>query len=112
MNHADLHQPDFGTGEKTLPVYIAGTIACVFLTLLPFGAVMWPVLPPSATAGLIFTSALAQFIIQLACFLQVNTRTDQARMNLQSFALCMFILIVLLAGSLWIMANLSYNMSH
>src|SRR5690606_29899473 len=102
----------YGTGEKTLPVYVAGVIACVFLTLLPFAAIMRPMLPKSATLGIIFTAALAQFIIQLACFLQLNTRTEQARLNLQSFALCLFILFVLIAGSMWIMVNLSYNMMH
>jgi len=112
MSQSDLHQPDFGTGEKTVPVYLAGTIACVILTLLPFAAVMRPILPPSATIGVVFTAALAQFIIQLGCFLQLNNRTDQARMNMQSFALCLFILFVLIAGSLWIMQSLSYNMAH
>lgn len=112
MSQSDLHQPDYGTGEKTLPIYLAGTIACIILTLLPFAAVMRPVLPTSATVGVVFTTAIAQFIIQLTCFLQLNNRTEQARLNLQSFALCLFILFVLLAGSIWIMQNLAYNMMH
>ena len=112
MSHADLPQPDFGTGEKSLPVYIAGAITCVFLTLLPFAAVMWPMLSASATIGLVFTAAIAQFVIQLICFLQLNTHTEQAKINLQSFALCLFILFVLIAGSIWIMNSLAYNMMN
>jgi cytochrome o ubiquinol oxidase subunit IV len=112
MSHIDTHQPDYGTGEKTLPVYLAGTITCVLLTLLPFAAVMFPLLSKAATLGLVFTAALAQFIIQIVCFLQLNARTEQARMNLQSFSLCLFILFVLIAGSIWIMQSLSYNMGH
>lgn len=101
---------DYGTGEKRLDVYIAGIITCVFLTIVPFGAVMYPVLSHATTIGLVVTCAVAQFVIQLICFLRLNYDTEQARTNVQSFALTLFILFVIIVGSLWIMTSLHMRM--
>lgn len=105
-------QADFGTGEKTLEIYIIGIVVCVFLTLIPFAAVMLPVLSHATTVGLVVTCALAQFIVQVICFLRLNYSTEQARLNVQTFGLFLFILLVIVMGSLWIMWNLNYFMSH
>jgi heme/copper-type cytochrome/quinol oxidase subunit 4 len=48
--------------------------------------------------------------VQLICFLRMNYDTEQARMNVQSFALGLFILFIVVIGSLWIMVNLAYRM--
>lgn len=106
------HHPDFGTGEKTFEIYLVGLIACIFLTLLPFGAVIYPVLSPATTVGLVVTSAIAQFLVQLVCFLRLNYHSEQARLNVDSFGFFLFIVFVIILGSLWIMSNLNYFMSH
>ena len=105
-------EPDYGTGAKTLEIYIIGFVTCLLLTLLPFGAVMVPVLSHATTVGLVVACAFAQFFVQVVCFLRLNLNTAQARLNVQSFALCIFILFVIIAGSLWIMWNLNYFMMN
>lgn len=110
MNSSHPSKVDYGTGEKTLEIYTIGMIVCVFLTLLPFGAVMIPILSRPTTVGLVVACALSQFIVQLVCFLRLNYNTEQAMLNVRSFALCLFILFVLLAGSLWIMWTLDQRM--
>ena len=112
MSNHESATSDLGLGEKKLSIYIAGTITCIFLTLLPFAAVMFRGVFEETAVGIIVTCALAQFIIQLVCFLRLNYHTEQARLNVQSFALCLFILFVILVGSLWIMDNLHHNMMH
>ena len=112
MSHHEITQPDFGSGEKTLDVYVTGTIVCVILTILPFAAVMTRFLSDATTVGVVVTCMFAQFIVQLVCFLRMNYDTEQAKINVQTFAFTLFMLFVVIAGSLWIMASLSYNMMH
>ena len=112
MTHHQTIQPDFGAGEKTLDVYVAGTIICVFLTIVPFMAVMWRFLSEATTIGLVVACMFAQFIVQLVCFLRMNYHTEQARVNVQSFAFTLFMLFVVVAGSIWIMSSLQYNMMN
>lgn len=103
-------EPDFGTGEKKLSIYIIGTILCVALTLIPFAAVMRPEVSDAATLGVIFVSAIAQFITQVVCFLRLNYSTPQSRMNVMSFIFSIVVLLVVVVGSIWIMWNLNYHM--
>tara|TARA_B100000989_G_scaffold290850_1_gene264507 strand:+ start:9378 stop:9698 length:321 start_codon:yes stop_codon:yes gene_type:complete len=105
-------QPDYGTGEKKLSVYIFGLFLCVVLTLIPFGAVMYPDLSDAKTFIVIMVSATLQFLVQVVCFLRLNYSTEQAKMNVMSFILSIFILFVVVAGSLWIMYTLNYRMMH
>lgn len=110
MSHSETHTSDLGFEKKTFEIYLAGIIACVFLTLIPFAAVMWPVLSTATTAGLVVSCALAQFVVQVVCFLRLNYHSEQSRTNTQSFILFMMIVFIIVAGSLWIMWSLDARM--
>lgn len=101
---------DYGMSEKTLGIYTLGIVLCVILTIIPFAAVMWPTFSTTTTVWLILASAFTQFAVQLICFLRLHYGTEQARINVQSFALTLFILFIVIAGSLWIMVNLHHRM--
>lgn len=101
---------DYGTGKKKLSIYAIGIALCVLLTLIPFGAVMQQGLSRIDRFETIFLAAIAQLVVQVVCFLRLNTRTEQSRMNTMSFLFCIVILAVVIGGSLWIMWNLNYNM--
>lgn len=105
-------EPDFGTGEKNLSVYVKGILACIVLTLIPFAVVHAGSLTPGATIAVIFSTATAQFLVQVVCFLRLNYTTEQAKMNTLSFIFTLVIMVIVVAGSLWIMYNLNYNMMH
>jgi len=109
-DHLDA-QPDYGTGQKKLSIYIAGIIACAILTLLSFWAVMESHLSRGQIFALIYISACVQFLVQLVCFLRLNTMTHQGRMNVMAFVFTIVILVCVIAGSLWIMYNLNYAMT-
>ena len=112
MSDHDITQPDYGTGQKKLGVYLFGFISCTILTLIAFWAVMSERFAKNEVLIIIFTAAIVHFIVQVACFLRLNTQTEQGRMNVMSLLFTGVILITIIAGTLWIMWNLSYFMAH
>lgn len=110
MNNTVVSESDFGTGQKKLSIYIAGIIGCAILTLISFWAVMSHAFARREVFIIIYTSACVQFMVQLICFLRLNTQTEQGRFNVMSLVFFGIILISIIVGSLWIMSNLSYNL--
>ena len=108
--HAQNNLTDFGTGQKTLSIYLIGLIACVILTLISFGAVMAQVFPKNITFVIIFLSAIIQFLVQVIFFLRLNTQTEHGKLNVMSFVFTGVILFCLVFGTLWIMSDLNYNL--
>ncbi|MFZ2314955.1 MAG: cytochrome o ubiquinol oxidase subunit IV [Gammaproteobacteria bacterium] len=107
MSHAD-----YGTGDKKLGVYVKGLIACSILTLISFWAVMMGDLTKLQTFIVIYASACAQFLVQLVCFLRLNTQTEQGKNNVMALIFTAVILVSIIVGSLWIMWNLDFYMVH
>lgn len=107
-----MHHADFGTGDKKLGVYVKGLIACTVLTLLSFWAVMMGDLTRLQTFVIIYASAIVQFLVQLVCFLRLNTVTPQGKNNVVALLFTGVILIAIIAGSLWIMWNLNFFMMN
>jgi len=110
-NHIE-NQPDYGTGKKTLGVYVVGVISCSILTLISFWAVMTSHLVKWQVFTIIYVAACIQLFVQLVCFLRLNMQTQQGQTNVMSFIFTIVILISIILGSLWIMSNLNYNMMH
>ncbi len=110
MHHHEISQPDYGTGKKKLGIYVVGLICCSILTLIAFGMVMANMFPRWAVFTVIYSAACMQFLVQLFCFLRLNTQTKQGKINVMSILFTGVILLFIVAGSLWIMWNLNYNM--
>ncbi len=55
--------------------------------------------------------AISQLLVQSYCFLRLNTRSENT-WNTMPFLFTIFIIAVLVGGSVWIMYNLNYNMFH
>lgn len=102
---------DYGLGKKKLGVYSFGIVLCLILTVIPFYAVMYQ---PFASVQSIFYTiivcAVLQLLVQVKCFLSMNTKTPQAQYNVMSFIFTLVILTVVIGGSMWIMYHLNYNM--
>lgn len=110
MTHHDISQPDYGTGQKKLGMYVVGIISCSILTLISFWVVMSGQLSRAEIFTVIYSSAVIQFLVQLICFLRLNTQTEQGKTNVMSLIFTGVILISIIVGSLWIMWNLNYYM--
>ncbi|MFW0083235.1 MAG: cytochrome o ubiquinol oxidase subunit IV [Coxiella-like endosymbiont] len=102
----------YGTGKKKLSVYLLGVVLCVILTSISFLAVLYSNLSVSMILAIIFISAILQFIVQVVCFLRLNTKNEQSRMNLMSCIFMRVILFILISASVWILWSLRYCMTH
>jgi len=110
MHNHEINQPDFGTSQKKLGIYIVGFITCSILTLISFWTVMSGQFTKWEMFIIIYAAAFIQFFVQLLCFLRLNTQTKQGRTNVMSIIFTGVILTSIIIGSLWIMWNLHYNM--
>lgn len=108
---AELHENlEFGTGKKTLFSYILGFILSILLTLLAFVLVQHHLVPDSQLGIILMSLAIIQFIAQSLCFLRLNS-SKEGLWSLLPFLFIILIIFIIVAGSLWVMQNLNYNMT-
>ncbi len=107
------------SGLKTLKSYCIGFLVSLLLTLIAF-FVVWMHAEPLykhhlfSDVGVIVTImglAVLQLFVQVTCFLRLNA-SREGRWELMPFLFAILILVVFVAGSLWIMYNLNYNMMN
>ena len=89
--------------------YIIGFAGALGLTLLAFWLAMNKVLEGQWLIAVLMTLAVVQLSVQLIFFLHVG-QEDRPRWNLTALLFMLIILVIVVAGSLWIMNNLNYNM--
>jgi cytochrome o ubiquinol oxidase operon protein cyoD len=102
--------PDVERGTSSgVPVYSIGLALAVILTAMSFWvantSLLWP---PGVTLGLTVL-AIAQMGIHLVFFLHVTTGPDNTN-NVMALAFGVLIVLLVVVGSLLIMADLSDNM--
>jgi cytochrome o ubiquinol oxidase operon protein cyoD len=97
-----------GTSYGVL-VYTIGLVLAVMLTATSFWvantSLLWP---PGVSLGLTVL-AIAQMGVHLVFFLHITTGPDNTN-NVLALAFGVLIVFLVVAGSLWIMANLNDNM--
>lgn len=90
--------------------YVLGLALAVLLTAVSFfiagTSLVWG---PSIPVALVVL-AIAQIGIHLVFFIHITTGPDNVN-NVLALAFGVFVVMVLIVGSLWIMANLHYNMA-
>lgn len=106
-NHAD-----FGTGQKKLGLYLIGFISCSILTLIAFWTVLSARFSKWEVFIIIYAAACIQFFVQVVCFLRLTTKTEQGKSNIMAFVFTGVILVCIILGSVWIMANLYFYTMH
>lgn len=89
--------------------YLVGFLLSVVLTAIPFWLVMTGALDRQATALIIIGFAVAQILVHTVCFLHVNTRSEGG-WTLLAYAFAAVTVLIVIAGSLWIMFHLNTNM--
>ena len=92
-----------------LHVYLIGLFLAVLLTATSFWAANTSLLwAPGVPTGLAVL-AIAQMGVHLVFFLHITTGPDNTN-NVLALAFGILIVMLVVAGSLWIMANLNANM--
>jgi cytochrome o ubiquinol oxidase operon protein cyoD len=122
MSHSDRehdwHYPDTAPGDKPFEghdaaegvgSYLVGLALAALLTVVSFfisdTTLVWG---PSIPVALVVL-AIAQMGVHLVFFLHITSGPDNVN-NIMALAFGVLIVLLLLTGSLWIMAHLNHNM--
>ncbi len=96
-------------GREDLISYMVGLGLAILLTCVSFfiagTSLVWA---PSIPIAL-FVLAVAQMGVHLVFFLHITTGEDNVN-NIMALAFGILIVVLLIAGSLWIMSHLDHNM--
>jgi cytochrome o ubiquinol oxidase operon protein cyoD len=88
--------------------YLIGFALALALTVIPFAAVYWALLPAGAALAVIALAAIVQIVVQLHYFLHIDFKRTP-RENLMALCFAGFLILVMVGGSLWIMFDLHYR---
>ncbi|MGO4763927.1 cytochrome o ubiquinol oxidase subunit IV [Cupriavidus sp. 2KB_3] len=107
--HGHDHEEDIGP-HATLGGYLTGFVLSVFLTAIPFWLVMGDVFDKtSTTAAVILLLGAVQIVVHMIFFLHMNARSEGG-WNMLSLIFTLVLVVITLAGSLWVMFHLNSNM--
>lgn len=112
--HADHDDPhdhhDEGGPHVTVKGYVTGFVLSVILTAIPFWLVMAKVFDDSSTTALVILGfAAVQIVVHMVFFLHLDAKAE-AGWNMLALIFTAVLLIIMLAGSLWVMHHLKHNM--
>ncbi|MGK9235348.1 cytochrome o ubiquinol oxidase subunit IV [Inquilinus limosus] len=110
QSHAhDDHHGD-APAHGTLKGYLTGFILSVILTAIPFWLVMGDVLADAQTTALVIMAfAVVQIIVHMVYFLHMNSKSEGG-WTMLSLIFTVVLVVITLAGSLWVMYHLNHNM--
>ncbi|MVW72857.1 MULTISPECIES: cytochrome o ubiquinol oxidase subunit IV [unclassified Bordetella] len=106
--HGHDHDHDHAN-HGSVKSYIVGFILSLILTLGSFGLLMVEGVPRQWIVPGIMILCVAQLFVQLVFFLHMGTSKSQ-RDNLQSFIFALFVIAIIVLGSLWVLHNMNANM--
>jgi cytochrome o ubiquinol oxidase operon protein cyoD len=95
----------------SLSNYVVGYTLSVVLTLSAYLIVTRHLFSDPLAMASIAGLAVLQFVVQLYCFLHLGTEA-KPRWKQIVFWFMLLVVFILVAGSIWIMANLDYNMTE
>jgi len=104
--HGAGHQASHGTFKG----YMTGFVLSVILTAIPFALVMVEIVQSRlATVGLILLSGVIQIVVHMIYFLHMDRRSEGG-WTLMALIFTIVVVVIALAGSLWVMYHLNTNM--
>ena len=102
--HGDTH------GHGSRRGYLLGFALSAVLTAIPFWLVMTGALADRQTVAiLVIGLAVVQILVHTVCFLHVNSKAEGG-WTLMAYAFTAVLVLITIAGSLWIMYHLNSNM--
>lgn len=93
---------------KNMLGYSIGFALAVALTIAAYFAVVDGWFTGGALMGFIMTLAVVQLLVQLVFFLHLGRKSG--KWNISAVLFTLMILVIIVAGSLWIMYSMNYNM--
>ncbi|MFN4168130.1 MAG: cytochrome o ubiquinol oxidase subunit IV [Pannonibacter phragmitetus] len=109
-HHGDHGQGNVGHDHGSYKSYLIGFVLSVILTAIPFAIVMTGGFESRAvTAVIVIGFAVVQILVHMVYFLHMNSRSDEG-WTMLSMIFTVIVVVIMLAGSLWVMYNLNTNM--
>jgi cytochrome o ubiquinol oxidase operon protein cyoD len=103
------HEQDDGN-HGTLKEYAIGFVLSVILTAIPFWLVMAKVFDKSSTTAMVILGfAAVQVIVHMVYFLHMNGKIEGG-WTLLSTLFTLVLLVIIMAGSIWVMYHMNVNM--
>jgi len=94
--------------HATLRGYLTGFVLSVILTAIPFWLVMGGGLDNNTTIAVILGLGAAQIVVHMVYFLHMDAQAEGG-WTLMSFLFTATLILIVLAGSIWIMYHLHKN---
>lgn len=104
MTPQHMTNPHDAESHGSLKSYTIGFMLSIVLTIIPITVVLNGWLDGMAGTLVLMTAAVLQFVVQLLYFMHLREE-KKPRYNLVSLILGLVILLVIVAGSVWIMLN-------
>ena len=99
-----------GAPHGTFRDYMTGFVLAVVLTVIPFFVVMArPIESPGYTAAIVLACAFAQILVHMIYFLHMTPKAEDGWLLLSTL-FTIVLVVITLAGSLWIIFHLNRNM--
>ncbi len=105
QSRIDLEQEE----RREFRSYVWGVCLALLLTVVPFALVHWHLMARQAMLITIGVFALVQMAVHFRFFLHIGFQ--RKREDLQLILFSALLLIIMVAGTLWIMGNLSLRMA-
>ena len=94
----------------SLKTYAIGFILSVILTAIPFWLVMNKTITNTGTMGLVLLAfAAVQVVVHMVYFLHMNAKSEGG-WNMMAMIFTIMIVVIAMAGSLWVMYHMNTNM--
>jgi cytochrome o ubiquinol oxidase operon protein cyoD len=107
---ADTQAHDEGEHHGSLSGYLTGFVLSVILTAVPFWLVMTGAIADNQTTALVIMAlAGVQIIVHMVFFLHMGPRVEGG-WSLMALIFTIVLVVIALAGSLWVMYHLNANM--
>ncbi len=106
----DVHHHDHTEDHGSLKSYTIGFVLAVILTAIPFWLVMSNFFSNSSIAGMVLLGlAAVQVVVHMVYFLHMNTKSEGG-WTILALIFTVMVVVIMLAGSLWVMYHLNHNM--
>lgn len=101
---------DYSAEHGTLKGYLTGFVLSIILTAIPFWLVMGQVFSSTLlTVVLVLVLGVIQLYVHLVYFLHMDSATEGG-WQLMALSFTLILLVIVLVGSIWVMAHLHANM--
>ena len=107
---ASDHSAGHAMPHGSMRDYVIGFFASVLLTAIPFWLVMGgPPLSKGVIAFIVIAFAVIQMIVHVVFFLHLKAGSEDG-WNMTSLVFTLILVVITLAGSIWVMFHLDANM--